>query len=764
VPSTPSLNANLDDLVAASPAMIYTADCVPPYRVRFVTPNVTEQLGYEPAAFVADAEFWLSRVHPDDRPVVAASMSRAEACGTLTCEYRFRHADGTWRWMRYQATLVRDAQGLPVEMVGHWFDITAHREALTALAESEARYRALVEAAPDAIVLHAQGRISYANASAVRLFGAPDADTLCRFDVRELLDPADRDRAWGDITSIEGGAPGTATGEFRIRRVDGERRCVDVEITRAAFVHAGARAVQTILRDVSDRKQAQQALRDRDQYFRRLIEHASDIITVVDGDGQITYESPAIERVAGYAPRVGHNAFELVHPDDLGRVRSLFDHGMRGAARSVRTPFRLRHRDGRWLHLEAVGSVLMDGDRAVGAIVNSRDVTDRLRAEEERKVLEAQLRQAQKMEAIGRLAGGVAHDFNNLLTSILGFSELVEERLPEGDPLRGEIAEVRRAGQSAASLTRHLLAFSRRQLLDPEVLELREVVTDLSRLLRRTLGEDIGLEIRLGDAPVRTRADRAQIEQVLMNLAVNSRDAMPTGGSLAIEVDVERLRAPHTSLRWTIPPGTYAVLRVVDTGSGISAEALEHLFEPFYTTKESGRGTGLGLATVYGIVTQSGGYIGVDTVAGHGTTIAVYLLLATGAADERAAGAPQPVRRGTETILIVEDDTMVRQLASEVLSRRGYRVLAVGSAEAAGPILAYEHVDLVLADVVLPGASGAALARQIQGHWSGCRTLLMSGYADESLRLHGVDTDRCRFLQKPFTPKTLLQAVAGVLA
>ena len=761
---TSSVPPEIDLFVAASPAVIYTADCRPPYRVRFVTPNVRDQLGYDPAAFVADAEFWVSRVHQDDRPVVAEAVALAVSTGMLACEYRFRHADGTWRWMRDQATVVRDTIGQPTELVGHWFDVSAHRDALAALAESEARYRALVEAAPDAIVLHAQGRIRYANASAVRLFGAPDAETLREFDVRELLDPEDRDRAWGEIASIENGAPGTATGLYRVRRVDGERRPVDVEITRAAFVHAGVRAVQTILRDVTERKQAEQALRDREQYFRRLVENASDIITVVDACGTITYESPGVERVIGHAPRVGSCAFDLIHPDDLGRVRSLFEHGVRGAGRSVRTQFRSKHRDGRWIVLEAVGSVLIEGGRVVGAVVNSRDVTDRQRADEERKVLELQLRQAQKMEAIGRLAGGVAHDFNNLLTSILGFSELVEERLPEGDPLRRDIAEIRRAGQSAASLTRQLLAFSRRQVLQPEVLDLREVVTDLSRLLHRTLGEDVKLETALGDAAARTRADRGQIEQVLMNLAVNARDAMPAGGRLTVAAGVERLRAPRTSLRWTIPPGTYAVLSVADTGSGISSDALEHLFEPFFTTKGANRGTGLGLATVYGIVAQSGGYIGVHTAAGKGTTMTVYLPLAPAASEAPAARQVLPLRSGHETILIVEDDVMVRQLASEVLSRRGYRVLAVADAEAAGPILAYEDVDLVLADVVLPGTSGAMLARQVQGHWRGCRTLLMSGYTDESLRLHGVDIGASSFLQKPFTPRGLLQAVGSVLA
>ncbi|MGE0446447.1 MAG: PAS domain S-box protein, partial [Vicinamibacterales bacterium] len=689
-------------------------------------------------------------------------IARTASQGTLACEYRFRHADGSWRWMRDQATLVRDGEGRPAELVGHWFDITAHCQAQIALAESEARYRALVDAAPDAIVVHAQGQIRYVNASAVRLFGAPDAKTLRQFDVRDLLDAADRDRAWQEIVSIENGQPGSPTEEFRVRRIDGERRVVDVEITRAAFVHDGTRAVQTILRDISERKRAEQAIVDRERYFRRLIEHASDAITVIDTAGVITYESPAIERVAGHPPGIGQDAFERIHPEDQPRVRALFEHGMRGAGQSVRTQFRSRRDDGRWTLIEAVGSVLVEDDVVKGAVVNCRDVTERQRVEEQLKVLEAELRQAQKMEAIGRLAGGVAHDFNNLLTSILGFSELVEERLPPGDPLRAEIAEVRRAGQSAAALTRQLLAFSRRQVLEIEALDLRQVVSDLSKLLRRTLGEDIALEISLADSMVRTRADRGQIEQVLMNLAVNARDAMPAGGRLTIDVGVERLRAPQTSMRWSVPPGTYAALRVTDTGTGISLEAQEHLFEPFYTTKESGKGTGLGLATVYGIVTQSDGYIGVDSAPGKGTTMAIYLPLDSAVPNAHEAPGPEP-RQGHETILIVEDDQMVRRLASEVLSRRGYRVIGVSDAEAAGPILAYERIDLVLADIVLPGTSGAALARQVQEHWSGCRTLLMSGYTDELLQAHGIMAGADRFLQKPFTPRSLLEAVATAI-
>ncbi|MEO8701351.1 MAG: response regulator [Kofleriaceae bacterium] len=388
----------------------------------------------------------------------------------------------------------------------------------------------------------------------------------------------------------------------------------------------------------------------------------------------------------------------------------------------------------------------------------------RKRAESVKDALEAQLRQAQKLEAIGSLAGGVAHDFNNILSVILSYSEFVKSDLEPGSPLLADVEEINAAALRASRLTSQLLAFSRQQVLQPRVLDLNEVVRDLKSMLRRLLSEDIKLTTVVDSAVDNVSADPGQIEQVLMNLVVNAGDAMPAGGTLTIETANVSLDATFALQHVGITPGRHVMLSVTDTGQGMDAAIRARIFEPFFTTKEKGRGTGLGLSTVFGIIRQSGGTIWVDSEVGVGTSFKVYLPAVTASTEIRLTAEPTPLKRGTETILLCEDDERVRAVVRAILTKNGYRVLeAQNGGEAL--LLCEQHapIHLLLTDVVMPMMSGRQLAERLRTIRSGLRVLYMSGYTDDAVVRHGISTDEIAFLQKPITPDALARKVREVL-
>jgi two-component system cell cycle sensor histidine kinase/response regulator CckA len=370
------------------------------------------------------------------------------------------------------------------------------------------------------------------------------------------------------------------------------------------------------------------------------------------------------------------------------------------------------------------------------------------------------------MEAVGQLAGGVAHDFNNMLTVITGYSETLSRQLAPEDPRGEEVAEIRKAAERAATLTRQLLAFSRRQMLAPRVLDLNTVVAEHARMLPRLIGEDIDLVTVLRPAVSRVRVDRGQLEQVLMNLAVNARDAMPHGGRLTIETSQTTVDEAFAARHRPMSPGEYVVLAVSDTGCGMDLDTQAHLFEPFYTTKEQGKGTGLGLATVYGIVKQSDGYIWASSAPGQGTTFQIFLPPSAAPAEDDTLASDKPAPgRGTETVLLVEDEEQVRNLAREVLRAHGYSVIEAPTAGEALE-LAERQVDpihLLVSDVVMPGMNGRELALRLTGRCPGLKVLLMSGYTDRGFELYGLTELGLDFIQKPFKPTDLLQKVRELL-
>jgi PAS domain S-box-containing protein len=510
------------------------------------------------------------------------------------------------------------------------------------------------------------------------------------------------------------------------------------------------------------RRQAEAALRASEERFRALVENSSDALLLIDAEARVTYLAPSSTRHLGWRPdqMVGRSVFDYLHPDDREIVGARLAETLQNPGRLVTAEVRFLHADDSWRIMECAG-VNHIPDPSVGAIVvNARDITDR-------RKLEEQLRQSQKMEAIGQLAGGVAHDFNNLLTAILGYCNLMLDDIPPEDPLRADLEEIHSAGERAAGLTRQLLAFSRRQMLQPQIVDINTIVQQLEKLLRRLISEDVELVTALAPELPRVRVDPASFEQILVNLAVNARDAMPVGGRLTIETASVELDEAYAIAHVTVRPGRYVMLAVSDTGQGMDAATRARVFEPFFTTKEQGKGTGLGLATVYGMVKQSGGYIWVYSEPGRGTAFKVYLPPAEQRSDaqhEHPGRRQTDTTQGWETVLLVEDEDAVRALAREVLRRHGYVVLEARHGVDAVRV-AERHTDaihLMVTDVVMPHMSGRDLAQRLSTVRPRMKVLFMSGYTDHAV-MHRDLTPGSAFIQKPFTPEAFARAVRTVL-
>ncbi len=502
------------------------------------------------------------------------------------------------------------------------------------------------------------------------------------------------------------------------------------------------------------------AQRASEKRYRTLFDASRDGVVVADFETMaITHANPGASRMFGYS----EEEFRTLRVTDLHPKEHLADILAKFADRTLTLAIDIPclRKDGAVVYADVNGATVTIDDRT-SRVGFFRDITERKQAERDRATLEKQLHQSQKMEAIGNLAGGVAHDFNNLLSVILGYTSLIVGDLNPGDPLRADIEEVHLAGVRATDLTRQLLAFSRQQMLQPQVIDLNQVVAGMETMLRRLLREDIDLSVRSAKALGRVYADRGQIEQVIMNLAVNARDAMPEGGKLIIETANVTLDAAYVREHIGVTPGRYVLLAVTDTGTGMDAETHARIFEPFFTTKEQGKGTGLGLSTVFGIVRQSGGHIWVYSEAGHGTTFKVYLSRTDDVGAEVAPSSDPPAAlTGSETILLVEDQEQVRVLARTILRRSGYNVLEAQNGGDAFLICEQftARIHLLLTDVVMPRMSGRQLAERLHALRPEMKVLYMSGYTDNSIVHHGVLDSGIAFLQKPITPDALLRKV-----
>ena len=589
-------------------------------------------------------------------------------------------------------------------------------------------------------------------------FVSEQAGRILGYPVREWLDPGfwrrhthpddiERCTAFCRDATLNGR---DHTFEYRMLAADGRVVWLRDIVTVRTEANATVRLVGIML-DITEAKGREEEQRETHALYRFLAENTNDVITLQDLEGRIVYASASYVRMFG---RTSETGFDLVHPDDLETIRGSWERVVRGETMSA--SFRCIHPDGFWLWVESRGW-LTDYHGAPHVLAVTRDLTDRRR-------LENELRQAQKMEAIGLLAGGVAHDFNNLLTVILGYAELLGELVKE-PRTHAVVEEIRHACDRAVVLTQQLLAFSRKQVLNPAVIDLNEVIGDVVRMLSRIIGESIQVTVTTAGAVPPVLVDAGQVHQVVTNLAVNARDAMPAGGRLTIETSA--LRTPAADAPPELPPGRYAIVSVTDTGSGIEPSVLPRIFEPFFTTKEPGKGTGLGLSTAYGIMKQSGGHIDVRSKVGAGTTFTLYfpetsLAPSSSPPQEKPAAPAAPAG---ELVLLVEDEDQVRSLVARALEKDGYRVRSAGSGREALEVAraTREPFALVVTDVVMPGMSGPEMIRRLETLRPGLRVLYISGYAGDSVLREGVSEPGMGFLQKPFAAKHFLRKVRQLI-
>ena len=634
---------------------------------------------------------------------------------------------------------------------------TEFRQAQTSAAVM--RHRVAMESTEDGMaILDGNGAHVYANSAFARMVGLPSAQAVLGKTWQQVYDPRDVTQFEAEVrASVQ--RTGKWSGQIALHRPDNTTLPIEMAITLMA-----PNGTVCVARDISDRLNAEHARAEAEIKYRTLIEQVAAIsyIAEIGVTGQWFYVSPQIETMFGYSPEewlaTSRDWLRYIPGEDHPIVFAAEEANARGER--SQSEFRIVRKDGQTIWVNDTAVVVRGSDRhpvVEGLIV---DITDR-------KMLENQLLQARKMEAVGRLAGGVAHDFNNLLTIIKGYVEMALQRCLDRPDLHGDIRRIENAADRAVNLVRQLLAFSRKQVLRPKVLDLNAIVVNLDQLLRRLMNANIEMKTFASRGVGAIKADPGQIEQVIMNLVVNARDALPNGGRILIETSNVDLDSSYTLDHAVVRPGPYVLLAVTDTGVGMTADTVAHIFEPFYTTKESGRGTGLGLSTVYGIVKQSGGYIWVYSEPGKGTTFKVYLPRVADAVPSFAAPEmpPSAPPKGRETILLVEDEPAVRELIQMVLSERGYTVLEALVPEDAERLAGNNgaEIQLLLTDVVMPGMSGRDLAKRLTARHPHLRVLYMSGYTFNVIAQDGTLEEGISFLQKPFTPQLLTEKVREAL-
>ncbi|MEW6741410.1 MAG: PAS domain S-box protein [Planctomycetota bacterium] len=652
-------------------------------------------------------------------------------------------------------------------------ELRAARARLAELEREQRRYRATFEHAPVGIVESTlDGRFVRVNKRFCDIFGYSRKELLAR-DFRSITHPDDLAISIEVTRQVAAGNRATQSLEKRYIRKDGTLVWGRVTLSLLRDDAGRPDAIVAIVEDISQRKQAEDALRASEERYRNVYDTAPLAFVVWDLEHRVTGWNNRAEEIFGWSRDeiLGRNFFEFLIPEQArARVESVVSAIRRGEVERNVVNDNLT-KSGEILTCQWNNSILYDSaGQPAGVMSLALDITAHKRAEEERQRLEAQLRRAQKMEAVGQFAGGVAHDFNNILTTILGHAELLRAELARlqgaGSPVPDSLQDIERSAQRAATLTRQLLVFSRRQVTQPEVLDLNDILRRMERLFQRVLSEDIRLTTMVASDLHRVVADSGQIEQVITNLVVNARDAMPRGGQLTLETRNVTLDDAYVATHGDARPGPHVVLAVSDTGEGMDAKTLEHMFEPFFTTKPVGEGTGLGLATAYGIVKQAGGHITVYSEPGRGSTFRVYL-----PAVDLPLSAPRPPPRdeevsgGSETILVCEDDPAVRGLTTKLLQSAGYDVLAAESGEQA-LCLAAAHprqVHLLVTDVIMPDMNGRKLAEALRERTPRLETLYVSGYTSNIIAHHGVLNGGVNLLEKPFRRATLLRRVRDLL-
>jgi two-component system, cell cycle sensor histidine kinase and response regulator CckA len=727
--------------------------------------RMLEIYGIARGTFTSRVEDWERSVHPDDRDSAIETMRTAlHGEREYDTEFRVRRADGTVAYVKANGLVLRDAAGLAVRMIGINTDITGPKLAQEQLRAERKRLFDLLDALPALVYLQAPDySVRFANSYYRRRFGDPEGRTCYQ-------------NLWGRSE------PCTVCPTFRVfdARAPQEWEWTEApdgrtyQILDYPFVDAdGELMVLELGIDITDRKRADEALRRSEERLREVLENSLDAPYKRNlRTDTYEYMSPVITRLSGYTPAELTDAslgtmVERMHPDDRDPLtRSISQALASGVGGPHRVEYRFHRKDGhyRWFRDQFI--VVGDSSGEAAALIGSvADITERKQVEAEKAQLEGQLLQSQKLESVGRLAGGVAHDFNNMLGVILGHAELAMNRLGPRHEIRDDLEEIRDAVERSADLTQQLLAFARRQTVSPKVLDLNQTVSDVLKMLRRLLREGIALNWHPGDALWPLKLDPSQVGQVLANLLINARDAIGTLGHITVETENVTVGHEDSAAHAGLPPGRYVRLAVSDDGRGMDQETASQVFEPFFTTKGLGQGTGLGLATVYGIVKQNAGFIDVFSEPGTGSRFTIHLPRYEGAAEKPAAAARKTELRGHETVLLVEDEPAVLRITRQLVESLGYTVLPAAAPSEA--IRLAEHhpgtIDLLLTDVVMPGMNGRDLATTLLALRPDLKVLFTSGYTADVIAHHGVLDEGRMFVAKPYTADTLAAKIREAL-
>ena len=731
--------------------------------VTFVNPGFVAMLGYRPEEIIG--RLWLDIIPPAHYDMVQEAERRRADGKTDRYEMVLQHKNGKKLPVLIDASPRFDKKtGEFVGTLGFVTDITRHRHAETALKKDALRYRLLFEQSPLGVFhFDNDGTIIDCNDNFVNIIGS-SRHALVGLNMLTLPDQ----KLVRELQKAINGHTGFYEGVYH--SITAEKSTpVKVYVSPLLDKDGKSFGCVGIVEDITYQKQAEEAVRKNAALHSKMLANIGDVIVIIDQDGINRYKSPNIEKWFGWKPEevVGEVTWKNVHPDDLEATQRLFADLIQKPGSSGTVECRYRCSDGTYKWIEFTGTNLLHDPDIHGLLGNYKDISDRKKAEAEKENLQTQLIQAQKMESVGRLAGGVAHDFNNMLTVILGYAQAAMDQADPSGPLHKDLEEVLTAARRSADLTRQLLTFARKEIIAPKVLDLNATVESILSMLRRLIGEDIDLAWHPGTGMGVIKADPSQIDQVLVNLCVNAKDAIADVGKITIETGTATFDPAYCQDHPGVFPGDFVMLAVKDDGCGMDRHVLANLFEPFFTTKDVGEGTGLGLATVYGIVQQNKGFLTVDSTPEQGSTFVVYLPrhMTAEAAHDASLVLQAPENTGHETILVVEDEPAILRMTCMMLERLEYDVLSAGSPDDALTLAknCNKTIHLLLTDVVMPQMNGRDLAGELKNLYPDVKFLFMSGYAADVISLQNIGGRDAGFIQKPFSKNELAGKLRRIL-